>query len=65
VHGQKILEALLGVLAEVEDTAMTNHKLRTLLAEVRERAARTAAHNSKLRTAYSARIVGETPLPVL
>lgn len=66
VHGKKILGALLDVLAEVEDTTMTDpQKLLTLLAEVRDRAARNAAHNSKLRTAYSARIMDETPLPVL
>jgi hypothetical protein len=65
VHGKKILDALLDVLAEVEDTAMTAPQLRTLLAEVRDRAARNAAHNSKLRAAYAVRIVDENPTPVL
>jgi hypothetical protein len=64
-HGEKILSALLDVLAEVEDTAMSDQELLILLAEVRDRAARNAAPNSTLRTAYAARIVTDTPSPVL
>jgi hypothetical protein len=66
IHGKKILDALIDVLAEVEDTVMTDpEELPTLLARVRDRAARKAAHSSKLKTAYSIRIVGETPMPAL
>lgn len=67
IHGKKILDALLDVLAEVEDTTITTapEDLQTLLARVRDQAARKAAHNSKLKTAYGVRIVGETPMPVL
>jgi hypothetical protein len=43
-HGETILRALLDVLAEVEDTAMSDQEMLTLLAEVRDRAARNAAH---------------------
>ena len=68
VHGEKILGALLDVLAElaeVGNTAMAGQELLRLLAEVRDRAARNEVHNSKLRMAYAARIVTETPSPVL
>jgi len=64
-HGAKILGALLDVLADAEDTAMSDRKLLTLLGEVRDRAAMNAAPNSKLRTAYAARIVTDTPSSVL
>lgn len=64
-HGEKILGALLDVLAEVEDPAISDQELLTLLAEVRDRAARNAAHNSKLRTAYCARVVTRTPSPAV
>jgi hypothetical protein len=46
-----------GVLAVDHVDVTDPQELLTLLAEVRDRAARNAAHNSKLRTAYSARIV--------
>jgi len=65
VHGEKILGALLDVLAEAGNTAMTDQELLRFLAEVRDRAARNAAHNSKLRAAYAVRMVTETPSPVL
>ena len=65
-HGETILRALLDVLAEVEDTAMSDQEMLTLLAEVRDRAARNAAHNSKLRTAYRTRFAtDDTPSSVL
>lgn len=54
------------MLAEVEDTAMSDQEMLTLLAEVRDRAARNAAHNSKLRTAYRTRFAtDDTPSSVL
>lgn len=64
-HGAKILGALLDVLADVEDTAMSGQDLLSLLADVRERADMNPARNSTLRTAYAARMVTEHPSKVL
>jgi hypothetical protein len=69
--GEEILGALLDVLAEVEDAAMTDQELLAILEEVQDRAARRAADNRKrrragrIRAAYRACIVTETASSML
>jgi len=58
-HGARILGALLDVLADVEESAVSARDLLRLLSEVRDRAAAESARSSTLRTAYAARPVGQ------
>jgi hypothetical protein len=60
-YGAKILGALLDLLTGVEDTAMSDHELLSLLKDLRARAVMKSAPNSKLKTAYAVRVVTGTP----
>jgi hypothetical protein len=63
-YGAKILGALLDLLTGVEDTAMSDHELLSLLKDLRARAVMKSAPNSKLRRAYAIRMVTHTPSEV-
>jgi len=59
--GAKILNALLELLTDVEDTAMSAEELLSLLRDVRDNAIMKSARNSKVRTAYTVRNVTDIP----
>jgi hypothetical protein len=66
---EEILDALFDVLGELEDAALTDYELLAVLEQVQDRAARRAAGDgkrrraSRIRAAYRACIVTETPRP--
>lgn len=62
--GAKILNALLDLLADVEDTAMSDQELLSLLRDVRGNAIMNSAPNSNVRTAYAVRKVTDEPSQV-
>jgi len=63
-YGAKILGALLDLLTGVDDTAMSDQKLLSLLKDLRARAVMKSAPSSKLRMAYAIRMVTDTPSEV-
>ena len=63
-YGAKILGALLDLLTGVEDTAVSDHELLSLLKDLRARADVKSAPTSKLTRAYAIRTVTETPSKV-
>jgi hypothetical protein len=63
-YGAKILGALLDLLTSVEDTAMSDQELLSLLKNLKARAVMKSAPSSKLRTAYAVRMVTNTPSEV-
>jgi hypothetical protein len=62
--GAKILNALLDLLADVKDTAMSSDELVSLLRNVRDNAIMKSARNSSVRTAYEIRKVTDKPSEV-
>ena len=59
--GAKILNALLDLLADVEDTAMSDEELLSLLRDVRHNAIMESPRNRSVRTAYAVRRVTDKP----
>jgi hypothetical protein len=62
--GAKILNALLDLLADVEDSAISDERLLSLLRDVRHNAIMKSARNSRVRTAYAVRRVTDKPSEV-
>jgi hypothetical protein len=62
--GAKILNALLDLLADVKDIALSDDKLQSLLRDVRGNAIMKSAPNSSVRMAYEVRKVTDKPSEV-